>query len=444
MTATASSLRAGIAGLVLCALPTALSAGGIYVPMKGAKATGLANVGMASLADDGSTLFYNPAGMTRLGRPFAELGLDLISARIGVDDAGSQAVTPGTAGIGGPVAGGSGDNTGWTPAPSLFLGAPIGLDGLWLGLAVTAPYGLGIDYGRSWFGRYDSYDNELTTLNVAPTVAYRISPRWSVGGGVDLQYADATLISALPDPLSPGGPSPATDGRSELSGDGWAAGFNLGLLFEPNAATRIGLHYRSEIAHTLDGELEVSGLRGPLEPANGKRRSKTRLQLPARVALSATHAITDRWTVLGEVQWFGWDVFDEIRVQFDDGGTDLVRPQGWRQAWTSGVGVQYAPTDRWQLRAGIQYDQSPTTDALRNTSIPDSDLLWLGLGASYRPSERLSVDIGYVRGRFAREQIDLQLPFYDGTPLATSVLVRGETDSHVDTLSLTLNYRFGD
>jgi long-chain fatty acid transport protein len=434
----------GLILIGLALLPSTLFAGGIYVPMKGATATGFANVGLTSLARDGSTLFYNPAGMTQLERPFAELGVDWVNADIGISNRGSRAATPGSLGIETAYSGGKGHSDGWVPVPSLFVGAPIADGRLWLGLAVTAPFGLELDYGRDWFGRYDSYDNHLTTLDVAPTLAYRINDAWSVGAGIDLQYADAKLISALPDPLTPGGPTPETDGRSELSGDDWSAGFNIGILYHPSQRTRVGLHYRSRITHELTGRLDVSRLTGPLAAVNGRSDTETRIALPDRLALSLTQTITPRLTLLAEVQWFGWDVFDDIRVRFDDRRPDLVRPQGFENTYTAGLAAQYALDARWTLRGGIQYDQSPTVDALRNTSIPDSDLTWLGIGLSYAATNRLRLDVGYVYGSFARQDIDLTLPVYAGTPLASSVNVSGETGSHVETLSLSVAYRFGD
>ncbi|WP_296808128.1 outer membrane protein transport protein [Thiocapsa sp.] len=418
-------------------------AGGIYVPMKGAAATGSANVGLASAARDGSTLFYNPAGMTQLGGTFVEIGVDAINADIAVDNRGSQARTLGSGGREVLYGGSRGHGDGWIPVPNLFLGTPV-MDGrLWIGLAVTSPFGLELDYSPEWFGRYDSYDNSIKTLDIAPTLAYRINDAWSIGGGIDVQYADAELISALPDPLNLGGPSPESDGRSKLTGDGWDTGFNVGLLYRPSEHTRVGLHYRSGMRHTLKGSAAVSGLRGPLASANGRSDSRAGLKLPDILTVSLTQAVTPRLTLMGEVQWFGWDAFDEVRIRFANGSPDLVRPQGFENTYTVGLAAEYALDSRWTLRGGIQYDESPTTDRLRNTSIPDSDLLWLGVGATYRVSEQLRLDVGYAYGRFERADIDLTLPFYAGSPLESSVEIRGETDSHVDVLSLSVSYRFG-
>ena len=434
-------LRAALLSVML--IPVVGNAAGLYMPMKGASSTSLAAVGMASLAEDGSTLFFNPAGATQLKGAFADLGADVVGASISISDRGSSFNTPGTLGVDQALTGRKGDNTGWVPVPSLFLGTPVANGDLWLGLAVTTPFGLKLKYAKDWFGRYDSYDNKLTTVNAAPSLAYRINDAWSVGGGIDFQYAKATLISALPDPLNPGGPTAATDGRSKLTGDDWDVGFNIGLMYHPSEQTRVGLHYRSGLDYELAGDVKVSDLRGPLAAANGSSKTHTRISLPDIASLSLTQAITPRLTLMGEVQWFGWDAFDEIRIKFDDGSRDVVRPQGYKNTYTVGLSAQYSLNPKWTLRGGVQYDQSPTTNALRNTSIPDSNLTWFGVGASYSISDRLKLDFGFVRGMFERAKIDLTIPVYAGTPLASTVNVRGETGSHVDTLSFALRYRFG-
>ena len=115
----------------------------------------------------------------------------------------------------------------------------------WLGLALTSPWGLGVQYDDDWFGRYDSIETRLTTVNLSPALAYRITEWLSIGGGLNIEYADAKLTNALPDTLAPGGPSPATDGQAKFTGDDVALGFNVGVLLKPWSRTRIGLHYRS-------------------------------------------------------------------------------------------------------------------------------------------------------------------------------------------------------
>jgi long-chain fatty acid transport protein len=415
-------------------------AGGFYVPQKGPLGVGFASAGGAAYAGDASTVFFNPAGMVLLPEPLVQGGIDFLVPDVKIANRGSSAATPGTLGAASTYPGTAGDAGKLTPIPNFYYTRPLS-SGLWFGFAVTAPFGLGLDYGREWFGRYDSIKSKLVTVNISPALAWRVGPNWSIGGGVDLQYADAELTNAIPDPFAPGGPSATTDGFARLTGNGWAAGFNVGVHYHPSPDTRMGAHYRSGIRHRLAGDATIQGLSGPLAAANGRFDTKTAFRLPPIASFAIAQKLGPNWTLLGEAQWFGWSDFDEVRIRFANGSPDAVRPQRFRDSHSLALGVEYGAGANWTLRGGLRVEKTPTVDAFRNTSIPDSDLRWAGVGASYRYSRRLTLDFGYLRAAFRPADINLGLAFFDGTPAASAVQVRGRIDSKVDTFSLSLRYR---
>jgi long-chain fatty acid transport protein len=417
-------------------------AGGFYLPVQSAVGVGLATAGGAALAADASTLFFNPAGMTRLSGATVEGGVDVLFPRARIRNEGSSATMPGTFGGALGYAGENGNAEKLTPVPNLYYVRPLRGGDLWIGLAITAPFGLGVDYGRNWFGRYDSIKSELLTADIAPSVAYRLNPSWSIGGGLDVQYAKARLTNALPNTLNPGGPTPASDGLAELRGDSWALGFNVGTLFNIGTSTRVGVHYRSRITHRLDGDATVSGLTGPLAAANGKFNTSADLKLPPIASVAVAHELSRAWGLVAEVQWFGWSVFDEIRIKFANGLPDQVRPQEFRDSWSFAAGAEYKLSDYWKIRAGARFETTPTIDAFRNTSIPDSDLIWVGFGVSYMASDRVLLDIGFLHGRFEHAGINLSTTFFGGTPAAGTVSMSGRTDNDVNTIALSGRYRF--
>jgi len=415
-------------------------AGGFYVPQKGAAGVGLATAGGAARASDASTVFFNPAGMTLLESRRLEGGIDFLSPDVKIRNSGSTATTPGTGGAAAAYAGNDGTAGELTPVPNIYFATPLSPE-LWFGLAATSPFGLSVDYGRDWFGRYDSIESRLLTLNLSPALAWRVGSGLSIGGGLDLQYADAKLTNAIPDPLQPGGPNAASDGLATLNGDGWAPGFNVGLLYHPSSATRFGVHYRSGISHRLHGEATVQGLTGPLAAANGNFKSKTEFRLPPILSIALSQQIAPEWRLLAEVQWFGWSDFDAVRIHAE-GLPDTVRAQKFRDTRSFALGTEFHATDRWTWRTGVRTEKTPTVDEFRNTSIPDSDLLWLGFGASYRRSEKVVIDLGFTQARFKQADINLNAGFFDGTPVASSVNVRGQTDNVVNTFSVSVRYRF--
>lgn len=427
-------------------LPLALTgtagAAGFYVPQKGSVGVGLATAGGAARTEDGSTVFFNPAGMTKFAKSIVQVGVDVLFPSVKINNTGSNATTPGTAGAALAYPGSNGDAGSAVLIPNIYFIRPTRNQDLWFGLAVTSPFGLSLDYDSDWFGRYDSINSELITVDIAPSISYRINERWSIGGGIDIQYADAKLTNAMPDTLNPGGPTPATDGRAKLRGDDWSAGFNIGVLFSASSRTNLGLHYRSEIKHTLDGKASITDLGGPLSMVNGNFNASTDLDLPAIASLGITHDATNDLRLFGEIQWFGWSSFDEIRTKLGAGLPDAVRPQSFRDTYSAAIGAQYAINSQWTVRGGVRFDQTPTVDGFRNTSIPDSRLTWVGLGATYKSQKGFIFDFGFVNAFFERADIDLTQSFYAGTPASGVVNTRGRTDNNVSTLSLTLAYEF--
>jgi long-chain fatty acid transport protein len=416
---------------------TQSAASGFYVRVKDSIGTGFASAGSSARADDASTAFFNPAGMTLVRGRMIQTGIELITPDTRIENRGSSATTLGTGGTALPYPGPNGDGGSPTPVPHFYYVQPLSADTT-IGVAVTAPFGLSINYASQWFGRYDSIKNRLTTVEIGPAIAWRVASSLSVGGGLNVQYADAALTNAIPNVLNPGGPTPETDGQAKLKGDGWAVGYNVGAHFHPTEATRIGAHYRSSMHHELHGDVTVSGLSGPLAVGNGTTGANTRFRIPWMFTAGIAQQLSPRWKVLAEVQRFGWGKFDNITIGLD-GGAEVVRPQQFHNSTSVSVGAELAVNDAWTVRAGVRKDQTPT-GSLRNTSIPDVDVVWLGVGASYRWSKRLKLDMGYLHGLYERADIDVNVPFFAGSPVAGSVNVKGRIDARANVLSFALRY----
>ncbi len=434
-------VAAGFLGSMLIA---ETQAGGFFIPQQSTQDIGRGFAGGAAMASDVSTIFTNPAGMTELETAEAGLSVKLMLPTLEFENQGSTAATPGTLNQPVPYPGNDGgDPIGSNTIVNFYATHPF-LDGrLWGGLGVTAPFGLNVDYDDGWFGRYDSVETELVTVDIAPTIAYRLNDRISVGAGIDFQYADAELAIAIPNTLAPGGPSPATDGRYELEGDAWTVGFNLGVLAKPSPNTHVGLHFRSGMSHELKGSSTVTGLTGPLIASNGVFDARADLDLPAIVSLGITHALTPKLTLLSEFQWFDWSVFNELRVRFSSDQPDFVIPEHYQDSHAISIGAEYKKTPDWVLRAGFHYDATPTVDELRTTNVPDSDNYWFGIGTSYRLTERITADFAYAHVRWETLRVDLARTFFVGTPASGAVNIKGDADdAHLHVLSLNLRLSF--
>ena len=129
---------------------------------------------MVGRADDPSALFYNPAGITQLP------GLEVM--------AGATAILPSVK-ISNSTSTSTKDN--WRFPPQFYATYQYS-DRLWFGLGVFSPFGLAMEFPATWPGRFNSYDAEVESINVNPTVPPSIlqSPLFQLRPGVPLAKVD--------------------------------------------------------------------------------------------------------------------------------------------------------------------------------------------------------------------------------------------------------------
>lgn len=419
---------------------------GFYLTQQSARAVGLAASGQAAGALDASTVVANPAGMTELGSGQIAAGASVLFPDTSFRNRGSTAATPGSGGLPVTYEGGSGGNPFQPEAvPTAYAAVPFANTPIWFGIGVTAPFGLSLDYGDDWFGRYDSIESSLTVVEVAPAMALRINDVVSIGVGLNVQSVDVRLTNAVPDTLTPGGPSVATDGRSRLRGDDISVGFNVGILLKPLPTTRIGVHYRSAIDHTLKGRATLSGLTGALAAANTSANAKAELRLPDIVTAGLAQEVGPDLTLYADAQWFNWSRFNEVRVRSGNGVADVVLPQDYSDSYAVSVGSEFRWTPNVTLRGGFRFETTPTSDRFRSTGVPEGNNYSLGIGCSVRPVPALAdlvIDLAAFHTRADSANVGLTRTFFAGTPAEGTVDVRGRAETHSTTASLGLRYRF--
>ncbi len=135
------------------------------------------------------------------------------------------------------------------------------------------------DYDANSWARYSADRTKLLTVDIQPSIGVALTDWLRVGGAVNVEYTDASLGNALPN-LSAALP----DGAQKLEGHGWDLGWTAGVQMHNDFIT-VGIAYKSRIQHNLKGDLEVSGLVGPLAAQNrtidGATRSSTRPPRPS-------------------------------------------------------------------------------------------------------------------------------------------------------------------
>jgi len=436
-----------------------VGAAGFQVNEQSARGLGSAFAGEAAAAEDASTIFFNPAGMTRLsGTQFVSAGF-AIKPSVNFHNEGSRL----NSAVGGGALSGSNDGNGGPMAllQTLFISHELLSDRAWIGLGASTPYGLKTSWTPGWVGRYHAIDSELITVNVNPSLALKLTRWLSLGGGADIDYARARLTNALdlgticqlnaprfglpPKAcISVAGLRPQRiDGFNVFRGDDWNASYNVGVLLSPLDTTRIGLAYRAYTHHRLGGSASfqipkkaaiLQRLSGALVDTDGNAA----LDLPDRVALSAFHQLTARWALLSDITWTHWSQFDQLVFNFENPKQPtIVQPERWKDSFRYSVGTRYEPTRRWSFRLGAAYDETPVPDdAHRTARIPDADRIWASFGIGFRFSDRVRLDFGYAH-LFA-----LAASARNPDAISGNVQV-GSYSAHADIVGIGLHYDLG-
>jgi long-chain fatty acid transport protein len=204
----------------------------------------------------------------------------------------------------------------------------------------------------------------------------------------------------------------------------------------------LGVHYRSQVEHDLDGDLNITGLIGPLAAQNGTFGAAAPLTLPDIVSAGAVYHVLDGKTrLLGDVTWFNWADFERIAVSASNGAW-FDSPQNYEDTWAVALGAEHDVSQRLTLRTGVQFDETPTRDSFRTTRVPDGDRWWLTGGATYELSDTYSLALSYAHIFVSEESLERTDRFYEGTPAQVNSTLRSRNTGDADILAVGLTAAF--
>lgn len=396
-----SSMRT-LPALLMFAFSGVASAAAFQLWEQNASGLGTAYAGSAAVADNASTIYFNPAGLSQLDGFQLSVGLSAVGPSYEFRNQGSSG-----AGLG---VGNGGDAGGWHAIPNLYISARLTED-LSAGFGISAPFGMATEYNsNNWLGRVQAIKSEIRTINYNPALAYRLNDKVSLGFGINYQSLDAEMSSFVP-----------TQGIYRVKGDDTAWGWNAGALFTLSPAMRVGISYRSAVDYRLEGTRSLGA---------GALPASANLKVPGTTILSVWQQVSDRWEAMGDLSHTRWRSLDQLVVQSAAGNEpEAFRyKNSWRLAW----GAAYKATDALKLKFGIAYDRTPVQDDYRSARVPDNDRLWLSLGGQWNTGRYGKFDLGYA-------YLYLKDSSVSQSKLGTTL--RGEYDasSHI----LGVQYSFG-
>ena len=377
--------RRALAFIALCAGALAAGqacAGGLIAYEIGTADVGLASAGYNARAQDPSTVFTNPAGMTRLeGRQLLVSGQVLWgNTKFSIGSGTSPALGSGD---GGHAVG----SNGWFPGGGGFFSYSVSPD-LKLGFALTGNTGAPLEYDDNWVGRYYVQKTTLLGVSFLPSIAYKATDKLSLGASLNVMYGMYEQKVAI------NNVNPAFgDGQIKLDDNAWGWGVNLGLLYEIDARTRLGLTWNSQVDLDFDAPAEFSNLAPGISTAFSNRgllgsSIKVGIKIPQQLMGSIFTQVNDRWAVLGSVGWQQWSKFGQVQLGVDNSvnPTSVTTNLGFKDTWHFAAGAQYRLSDPWLLNFGIAYDsgfQSGNVSPL----MPVNSAWRFGIGAEHRASK---------------------------------------------------------
>lgn len=447
------------------ALPGLAQASNFQLNEQSVTDLGDAHAGGAAYASDASTIWYNPAGLTRLGTPELDAGVSVI--RIGFNFSPTTAVDATDQSL----IGNDGGNAGKLGAvPFIYYSQPL-TDKLAFGVGLGVPFGLVTSYNTHSIFRYQAIYTAVTVLNLNPTIAYKFNDHWSMGFGVDAQRMDVKLTNdvdygavcfAQVNPVNCtalGLVPQGHDGFFSGTASNTHVGFNFGVLWQ-NDTTRVGFSYRARIKHNLTGSASFTNAPA-IFTSQGLFQGQdisAQFTTPQMVSLSLYQKLTDRWSLLADWAYTGWSSFQNLTINFSDPHQPPASvSQGLSNESRFSLGASYRFNDQWTFRGGIAYDKTPVPNpgapcdtvtppslatcsnavvASRTARLPDADRKWVAVGASWHVSDHSQWDIAY-----AHLFLNNHIPFSQ-LDAAGGDYISGQFKADADILGIQYIYRF--
>ncbi|OYU49209.1 MAG: hypothetical protein CFE31_07510 [Rhizobiales bacterium PAR1] len=394
-------------------------AGGFINSSQSTVLNGMAYAGAAAGgSSSAATMFYNPATMTS----FTGLVIDsnytfglpsskATGAFSGALSAGLNAALPGAAKY---------DKDYFVPATYIVYQIS---DKLWGGISINSTYGNQTKADTLWRGSLAAASTKLRVITATPSIAYKINEQWSIGAGLQIQYASARQMVAFPFAPLP------VPGAGIEKADGWAVGFTLGATYVPVQGTQIGLGIRSLTEQNVEGTTRYGGVQNA--------SSKGTLNLPNRVNLSLRQTINPQLDVLASVEWQNWSRIGHAKLNNPANAALAVLPFGYDDGWFFSLGAEYKATDKLKLRAGVGYEISPVNSQVRRLSLPDSDRIWASIGGSYQVTERMTLNASYSYLHFQKANITQVI-------VPGALTFNGVSKQNAHLLSVGLTSKWGD
>ena len=394
---------------------------------QGAKAAGMGTA-YTSIADDGSAMYYNPAGIAF--QPGTRMQMDAIAV-VGLFRFFPSATQPG---VTVPSNGYSGSvKPHFIPVGSMYATKQFS-PRLTLGFGLYVPFGLSANFTNfhdgdpavtKFPGRFAGTRAALQSYWFQPTVAYRVTPNSSIAIGIALVHThlliEQSILNPLDDALTFGREAakdifPGVDkeqaarsiarllpeGRSRIAGTSNSPGFSAGYMLKlPKSKTSFGLNFRSAVTNHLKGKGSFAfGDTYPLKrfldddllakafPTQDIVGSMT---TPANYGIGISNSAFWNTTFSFDFRLQDFTRFSSVPLNFSQTeatNKDVRTPAekrlifDFRNSYQICFGVEKVLSPKLTVRTGYFFDRSPVVDKSVGPLFPDANRHGFSIGAT--------------------------------------------------------------
>ncbi|OQQ00112.1 aromatic hydrocarbon degradation protein [Vibrio campbellii] len=427
---TNKTLLSAAVAFGLLSTSSVANAAGFQLAEYSATGLGRAYAGEAAMADNAGAQWRNPAMLTYLEGTQVSVGAIYVNPNIDVDGTSTF--------LNGPNKASSHDFAHDAVIPNFYLSHQYN-DKFAIGLAFGTNYGMETDLGKDFAAANFGNEASVTSMEANLNAAYKLNEALSIGGGIRYIIADGSIGAVMPPQMGLVKPTLPGQTLKYMEGDDTAWGWQVGAAWQINDNNRLGFAYKSAVDLTLEGH--ANGLAfNPMNP-NAKKAGSMDLTLPATAELASFHQLNDQLAVHASINWTDWSSFKELVADFPD-KSDLIKSENWEDNYRFAVGTTYTLDQKWTLRSGVAYDMSAVDDKYRTTTIPETDRLWLSVGAGYEWSKNLTLDAGFTY-IFAKDApISEPRDASDNEAAGFGGAFEGEVTGNVWLIGVQANYTF--
>lgn len=393
---------------VAAAVTGTAMAEGYQVNSLSAKQIGMGHTGIA-LKLGAESMYFNPAGMA-----FMDKTLDISASFTGIMPTSTATVN------------------GKDYETDNGVSTPIGVhtafsiyDNLKAGLSFYTPYGSSINWTDNWPGAVLNQKCTLKVFTIQPTMAWAITPKFSIGAGAMFSWGtvdlDKGLVSAstmdkalgvlsalgqVPADTPPfGQTSPASvnlKGKADV-----VIGFNVGAMYNISDKWTVGASFRSKMAMKVKtGDAHVRYANSVSQAVLGESLDlineanfKAEMPCPWVLGMGVAFKPTSKLTLTADARLTGWHAYKRLDIEFL---AEQLTPYNqnilkkYKNSWCYSLGAQYAVTDRFDARLGLMIDTSPVNKSYYNPETPGMTKIEPTCGLSFRPLPQLSIDLAFM------------------------------------------------